>query len=245
MIRVDVKKRLHGAAGELDLRLDFSVAEGEFILIGGPSGAGKTSLLRMIAGLLLPDEGRVDIKPALQPGDIGFVFQDYGLFPNMTVAENLDFAAGADRPEDREELLSALELTALHDRYPRQLSGGQRQRVALARTLHQRPRLLLLDEAFSALDPALRPRVQTFLQDRHRRAGLTTLAVTHDVYGSLLLADRVLLLEAGKLVFRGTPRELLASNQVKSPNARVLEVTATEVVLQFGAQLLRLPIPPR
>ncbi|MEL7163362.1 MAG: ATP-binding cassette domain-containing protein, partial [Bacteroidota bacterium] len=164
---VDVRKCLHGPVGELDLHLEFSVERGECILVGGPSGAGKTSLLRMLAGLLLPDTGRIivgektwfDGRNRLPPRErnVGFVFQDYGLFPNMTVAENLAFAAGQpDHLDAREEILTALGLTELQNRYPRQLSGGQRQRAALARTLHQRPRLLLLDEAFSALDPELK-----------------------------------------------------------------------------------------
>jgi len=193
MIELSVKKRLLSAEGSLELRFETIIEEGEFVALFGESGAGKTTILRMIAGLETPDSGhiivngtpwfdsqkRINLPPAKRP--IGFVFQDYALFPNMSVKENLRFALQkGDNPAIIDELLDTIALRELADRLPSQLSGGQQQRVAMARALVRRPRLLLLDEPLSALDHAMRHKLQDELAKLHQHFNLTTILVSHD-----------------------------------------------------------------
>ncbi|RZK45165.1 MAG: ATP-binding cassette domain-containing protein, partial [Hymenobacter sp.] len=212
-------KALHTAAGPRTLDVALTLAPGELLALSGPSGAGKTTLLRLLAGLSRPDGGylkfdgqtwcdharRQWLPPQRRP--LGFVFQDYALFSNMTVRQNLAFAAEG-QPEARrsvEELLDLLELTELAERRPAVLSGGQQQRVALARALARRPRLLLLDEPLSALDLPTRLRLQAALAEVHRQFKLTTLLISHDPAEIARLAHRVLELELGQVVRTGPP----------------------------------------
>ena len=214
-----LQKALHTAAGPGRLDVALTVAPGELLALTGPSGAGKTTLLRLLAGLARPDGGHLTVegrdwyrhRPARwlppQRRPLGMVFQDYALFPNMTVRQQLAFAAAGQPGAARlvTELLELLELPALAERRPAQLSGGQQQRVALARALAARPRLLLLDEPLSALDLPTRERLQAVLAEVHQRFQLTTLLVSHDPTEIARLATRVAELELGRLVRVGPP----------------------------------------
>jgi sulfate transport system ATP-binding protein len=205
--------------------VSLEVAAGELLALLGPSGSGKTTLLRIIAGLEFPDSGEVrfgdqavTFAHAAERG-VGFVFQQYALFKHMTVAKNiafgLDVKKGADRPDAKarrarvEELLTLVELQGLGGRYPSQLSGGQRQRVALARALAVAPRILLLDEPFGALDATVRKTLRRELRRLHDATGLTTVFVTHDQDEALDLADRIALLNGGRIEQVGAPAAVL------------------------------------
>jgi sulfate transport system ATP-binding protein len=205
--------------------VSLEIAAGELLALLGPSGSGKTTLLRIIAGLEFPDSGQVrfgdqavTFAHAAERG-VGFVFQQYALFKHMTVAKNvafgLDVKRRADRPDAKaraarvEDLLRLVELEELGDRYPSQLSGGQRQRVALARALAVAPRILLLDEPFGALDATVRKTLRRELRRLHDATGLTTVFVTHDQEEALDLADRIALLNGGRIEQVGAPAQVL------------------------------------
>ena len=200
--------------------LDMEIMAGEFVTFLGPSGCGKSTTLRIVGGFERPDAGRVILTgkdvTAEPPNkrDVNMVFQDYALFPHMTVAGNMAFGLelkGQSRSEiDRrlDELLTLLELEALGERMPDQLSGGQRQRVALARALAPDPRLLLLDEPLAALDAKLRAQVQLELKDIQRRTGKTFFFVTHDQDEALTMSDRIVVMNEGRVEQSGTPEEL-------------------------------------
>ena len=204
--------------------IDLVVEDGEFMALLGPSGSGKTSLLRIIAGLEQASAGRLMIGErdalGLPPGErqIGFVFQNYALFRHMRVFDNIAFGLAVKRRRERPsrgdiaarvaELLDLVQLTGLERRFPAQLSGGQRQRVALARALAVEPRLLLLDEPFGALDAGVRVALREWLRALHDRLGLTSIFVTHDQEEALALADRIAVLNAGRIEQIGTPAEL-------------------------------------
>ncbi|MFT4252821.1 MAG: sulfate/molybdate ABC transporter ATP-binding protein [Caulobacter sp.] len=204
--------------------VDLEIADGELLALLGPSGSGKTTLLRAIAGLEFPDSGQVlfhdnDVTYASAAARrVGFVFQQYALFKHMTVAKNiafgLDVRKGKDKPPKAEiakrvdELLKLVELDGLGGRYPSQLSGGQRQRVALSRALAVQPSVLLLDEPFGALDATVRKSLRKELRRVHDATGVTTIFVTHDQEEALELADRVAILNKGKIEQIGTPREV-------------------------------------
>ncbi len=202
--------------------LDLSVADGEFFALLGPSGCGKTTLLRTIAGLENASEGTVRIDSAdvtrLEPGKRGvaMVFQDYALFPHMTVAENITYpqkvrrVAAATRAATAERTSGALSLQGLLERRPGQLSGGQQQRVALARAIASEGKVLLLDEPLSNLDARLRLEARTFLKKLQKDLGITTVFVTHDQAEALALADRIAVMQSGKLRQLGSPREVFA-----------------------------------
>ncbi|NER12860.1 ATP-binding cassette domain-containing protein [Leptobacterium flavescens] len=226
MIEVSLHKKLMSANGEMKLNTGFKLEKGEFVTLYGKSGAGKTSVLRMLAGLLLPDEGRIAMNGTLwldtnnginlppQKRNIGFVFQDYALFPNMTVKENLLFALGKKDKSVVDELIELVELGNLENRKPQTLSGGQQQRVALARALVQRPQLLMLDEPLSALDTEMRISLQDYILRLHREYELTTILVSHDVSEILKMSDRMLILEEGNIVKDGKPDKILLSKDV-------------------------------
>jgi len=246
MIEFAAQKALHTAEGNIRLDVAFRVAAGEFITLFGKSGAGKTTLLRILAGLTEAEAGRIvvdgevwfdsDAGIALPPQQrkVGFVFQDYALFPNMTVRGNLEFALedGQDK-QLVDELLDLTGLTELQGRKPVALSGGQRQRVALARALARKPRLLLLDEPLSALDGETRLRLQDEILKLHRLFGITTLIVSHDLAEVFKLADRVLLLEQGRIAQDGKPAEVFAEHKASGKftfTGEVLEIAPNDVV---------------
>jgi molybdate transport system ATP-binding protein len=227
MISCQIIKKLHDALGDMPLGLNFDVQQGERIALYGPSGAGKTSTLRMLAGLMEPDSGFIEVngivwydsktKIKLKPGkrNIGFVFQDFALFPNMTVVENLRFAKGDKKNAlSVSELLEVMELGDLQHRLPVVLSGGQQQRVALARALVGNPDLLLMDEPLSALDPEMRQRLQAYLSAVHEQYGTTMIFISHNLGEVFKLADRVLVLERGKVIQEGSPEAVFLN-----PNA--------------------------
>jgi len=199
------------------LNVDFTVPAGELAVLHGASGAGKTTLLRILAGLEQPDDGCIEVDGKTwfdqkqricvppQKRSVGFVFQNYALFPSMTVRRNLEFAAGRRKDPRVDMLLEMVELEELQHRYPEKLSGGQQQRVALARALIRQPKILLLDEPLSALDEAMRGKLQEKILDLHQKLGLTTILVSHDRSEILRMADHVLALHNGRLTFDGPP----------------------------------------
>jgi len=222
MIDIAITRKLSGPGGQMSLQFNTKIDSGEFVCVYGPSGAGKTSVLRMLAGLLTPDDGhivtdnttwfdrakKVDLKPQLR--NIGMVFQEYSLFPNMTVRGNLEFALKKESSADIvDELLQLTELEQLQDQKPALLSGGQKQRVALARALIRRPRLLLLDEPLSALDSVMQAKLQDYILRVHQQFSLTTILVSHDVFEVVKMSKRVLILEEGTIKRDGPPREVL------------------------------------
>jgi len=206
--------------------VSFSVAEGAFVALLGPSGSGKTTVLRMLAGLERPDEGRIAVhgRPVFggrrevpaEERDIGMVFQDYALWPHMTVAQNIAFGlrlrrfTRRDRDARVAEALSLVHLDGLDARFPDQLSGGQQQRVAIARALATRPRLLLLDEPLSNLDAALREEMRVELVRLLKAQGITAIYVTHDRIEALAMADQIVVMRDGRVAQIGAPEELYA-----------------------------------
>ena len=222
---VNVSKHYVDLAALDDVSL--SVASGELVALLGPSGSGKTTLLRTIAGLETPDAGQIlfDQDDAsqgrIQDRRVGFVFQHYALFKHMRVLDNVAFGLRArprgSRPKESEirrrvlELLDLVQLSGLERRFPAQLSGGQRQRVALARALAIEPKVLLLDEPFGALDARVRKDLRRWLRDLHDRTGHTTLFVTHDQEEALELADRVVVMNNGRIEQSATADEIYDS----------------------------------
>src|SRR3954447_9361414 len=201
-------------------RLSLDIKAGEFFALLGPSGCGKTTLLRMLAGFETPDEGQIllngndiaQVAPHQRP--VNMMFQNYALFPHLNVGDNIAFGlkrAGMDRADIATrvaEMLALVKLDGLEKRKPDQLSGGQRQRVALARSLARRPQVLLLDEPLAALDKRLRESTQLELMDLQRRLGMTFIIVTHDQEEAMTVANRIGVMDAGRLEQVASPREL-------------------------------------
>ncbi|MBI1349668.1 MAG: ATP-binding cassette domain-containing protein [Actinomycetales bacterium] len=200
--------------------VDLDVMDGEFLTLLGPSGSGKTTVLRMIAGFERPDAGLIELGGAdvtrVPPygRDVNTVFQDYALFPHMTVQENVEYGlrvkkvAKAERRERAQAALESVRLDGYGDRAPSQLSGGQRQRVALARALVNRPKVLLLDEPLGALDLKLREEMQVELKEIQRGVGITFVFVTHDQDEALTMSDRIAVFNAGRIEQLGSPTEV-------------------------------------
>jgi molybdate transport system ATP-binding protein len=251
VIDFHLTKALHTAAGPRTLDVALTLAPGELVALSGPSGAGKTTLLRMLAGLTRPDGGFLRVEGQLwydqasrqwlppQRRPLGFVFQDYALFPNMTVRENLAFAASGQPGAESfiSELLALLELTELATRRPAALSGGQQQRVALARALARRPRLLLLDEPLSALDLPTRLRLQQALGEVHQQFNLTTILISHDPAEIARLATRVVELDLGQVRSVGPPAALAAPDTVTGQVLAVLPGGRLRVQLPGGTEV--------
>jgi putative spermidine/putrescine transport system ATP-binding protein len=218
-LTLEALRRSYGAAVAVD-RVDLTVEQGEFVALLGPSGCGKTTTLRMVAGFVAPSSGRVRIGDKdvtrLPPyaRDTAMVFQGYALFPHMTVAENIGFGLEmrrvprADRDRRITEAMRLVRLENLGDRRPAQLSGGQQQRVALARALVVNPTVFLLDEPLSNLDARLRADVRVEIRALQQRLGLTTLFVTHDQEEALTMADRLVVMDRGRVRQIGPPEEV-------------------------------------
>lgn len=206
--------------------ISFSIEKGEFISILGKSGSGKSTILRLIAGLEVPAGGSILINEQVMASStqfvqpekrgIGFVFQDYALFPHMTVANNVKYGLKKmSRKEKDHRLKEVLELVGLSDyakRYPHELSGGQQQRVALARAIAPNPSLILFDEPFSNLDADLQIQIRSDLREIIKKAGVTSIFVTHDQSDARALADRIIIMEDGKVKQTGSACELVAIN---------------------------------
>lgn len=257
MIELDIKKKLQGAGGEFVLDVKLHIEQGEFITLFGESGAGKTTLLRCIAGLSDPGEGSIRVnsetwfdkqtKLPVQQRRVGYMFQDYALFPNMSVRGNVEFALRKEASRQRvDQLIELMALGELQHRKPGSLSGGQRQRVALARALAAEPQLLLLDEPFSALDHETRLRLQDEVLRLHRQFGITTVMVSHDVSEVYRLSKRVLIIEQGCIVSAGSPAEVFGAGQSSGKFSFAGEVLAIEsadvvfaVTLLVGNQVVR------
>ncbi len=240
MIKIDITKKLHGASGEMDLSVNLNIKDNEFVALSGKSGSGKTTLLRILAGLEESDgvievDGEVwqNSKRSLSPQKrrIGFVFQDYALFPNMSVLKNLLYVV-----KDRnlaQRLLEITELTELRDRLPNTLSGGQKQRVSLCRAMMNRPKLLLMDEPLSALDSEMRTKLQREIKVLHEEFSTTTIMVSHDASEIYRLASRVVVLDLGKVINDGTPKDVLlktSGSQKFSFEGELLDIIKVDVI---------------
>jgi sulfate transport system ATP-binding protein len=255
----NITRRFGNTAALDDVTL--ALRPGEFVALLGPSGSGKTTLLRILAGLDHPESGTVSIDGRAMAGvaarerGVGVVFQNYALFRHMTVFENVAFGLRVQPRGKRpgraaidarvEELLALVQIPELARRYPDQISGGQRQRVALARALAIAPPLLLLDEPFGALDAVVRRSVRRWLRGLHDELGITSILVTHDQEEAMEMADRVAVMERGRIVQCDTPTRLLAAPATPFVagflgDAMRVEAFVAQGVLHFGA----LPLPP-
>jgi molybdate transport system ATP-binding protein len=222
MMTCSIYKTLQTSHGDIRLDVFFEIDQGSFVTLSGASGAGKTTILRIIAGLASAEKGLIKFenetwldtiqKINLQPQKrrTGFVFQDYALFPNMTVKENLFYALEKNQSGlIVDELMSVMDLERLQKRKPDTLSGGQKQRVALARALVRKPKLLLLDEPLSALDSEMRLKLQDHILKVHKQFNLTTILVSHDVAEINKMSSKIIVLDKGVITKQGTTAEIL------------------------------------
>ncbi len=227
MIKIDLHKTLSSKKDSFRMNLDFTVEPGDFISVYGPSGAGKTSLLKQIAGLSVPDKGQIiinekawydssqNINLTPQQRQVGMVFQDYALFPNMTVRQNLEYALQKGQSTKIvDELIDIIELKGLEQRKPDTLSGGQKQRVGLARALVQQPEILLLDEPLSALDDQMRQKLQDYILMVHEKYNLTTFLVSHDISEIFKMANKVVKVSNGQVEEFGSPESLFLNQTI-------------------------------
>ena len=254
MIEIKINKPLHGSNGTMNLDIDLNINKGEFVALSGLSGSGKTTLLRILAGLenatgtlKIDNEYWLNEKYSKdsQKRDIGFVFQDYALFPNFTVLQNLLYVK-----KDKElakHLLDMTDMYELKDRYSNSLSGGQKQRVSLCRALMNKPKLLLMDEPLSALDPQMRTKLQNEILTLHKEFNTTTIMVSHDPSEMYRLASRVLVLDYGKIVNDGLPKDILLKtkgSQKFSFEGELLDIVRVDVIdiaiISIGQQLVEI-----
>jgi multiple sugar transport system ATP-binding protein len=240
-------------------QIDLQVADGEFLVLVGPSGCGKSTSLRMLAGLEEVNDGNIfigdrnvtDVPP--KDRDIAMVFQNYALYPHMTVAENMGFAlkiAGVNKDERAERVLEAAKLLDLEpylSRKPKALSGGQRQRVAMGRAIVRQPQVFLMDEPLSNLDAKLRVQTRTQIASLQRRLGVTTVYVTHDQTEALTMGDRIAVLKDGVLQQVGTPRDLyekplnvFVAGFIGSPAMNLFAADMTDGGVKFGSSVVNL-----
>ncbi|MFA5721521.1 MAG: ATP-binding cassette domain-containing protein [Aliarcobacter sp.] len=256
MISLDIKKELHGSNGVMNLDINLSLQNREFVALSGDSGSGKTTLLRVLAGLEeafgeIIVNGEIwlneKIKKPIQKRDIGFVFQDYALFPNLSVIDNLLYVK---KDKDlAKQLLSLTDLYELKNRYPNSLSGGQKQRVSLCRALMKRPKILLMDEPLSALDPHMRLKLQDEILTLHKEFKTTTIMVSHDPSEMYKLASRVLVLKDGKIIDDGLPKDILLKTQGSqkfSFEGELLDIIKVDVIniaiVAIGQQIVEVVI---
>ncbi len=262
VINFSLEKKLSAPGGVMPLEVECTLKAGELITLYGESGAGKTSILRMLAGLMKPDAGRIEVSGEVwydrekniffRPQDrgIGYVFQDYALFPNMTVRENLEYALVPGQNKSIvEELIEISALGDLQHRKPETLSGGQKQRVALTRALVRKPKLLLLDEPLSAIDHQMRLRLQDYILKVHEQYHLTTILVSHDVSEIFKMSDEILFIKNGKIFQRGTPLELFSKKHLRGKFqfiGEVIEISKEDVVylisILVGNQLIKVVV---
>lgn len=245
MLEIKIKKALYAPEGKMLLDIEAEISKGQFVSITGSSGSGKTSLLKMISGLMKPDEGFIKyngetwfergithLKP--QERKIGMVFQDYALFPNMTVRQSLEFVAKENKnAQSVKDILEITGLGKLQAMYPEILSGGQKQRVALARALVRKPDILLLDEPLSALDYEMRLKLQDEIARIHRTFNLTTILISHEPSEIYRLSNLVIELEKGKVRKSGKPSEIYEQQELSGKIqllGEVIEITQQDIV---------------
>ena len=246
MIQFRAYKILNTTQGKMPLDVSFTLEHGQLISLFGKSGAGKTTILRILAGLTNADESFIEVEnevwddtkkkihlPA-QTRSIGFVFQDYALFPNLTVKENVQFALR--KKGDRKiapELLELMELEQLQNNKPINLSGGQQQRVALARAIARQPKILLLDEPLSALDDEMRFKLQDYIFKAHQHYKLTTILVSHHLPEIFRLSDNVIIIDEGKIVKQGKPLDVFTEQKMSSKfnvTGEIIDITKNDIV---------------
>jgi molybdate transport system ATP-binding protein len=256
MIKIDIQKELHGSKGIMNLDINLNITQGDFVALTGLSGSGKTTLLRIIAGLEnakgkieVQDEIWLDDKFELpvQKRKIGFVFQDYALFPNLNVQDNLLYVKKDKKLASY--LLEITNLSELKNRHPNSLSGGQKQRVSLCRAMMNKPDILLLDEPLSALDPSMRTKLQNEILTLHREFNTTTIMVSHDPSEIYRLASRVIVLDDAKIINDGEPNKILLKtngSQKFSFEGELLDIKKVDViyiaVIAIGQQLVEVVI---
>ncbi len=256
MIDIDVQKKLHGISGEMKLAAKLHINRGDFIALTGSSGSGKTTLLRILAGLeeaqgkiTVDGETWLDGKKILSPQKrkIGFVFQDYALFSNMSILQNLLFVQKNEILA--KHLLQITQLYTLKDRLPNTLSGGQKQRVSLCRAMMNRPKLLLMDEPLSALDPTMRTKLQHEILTLHKEFNTTTILVSHDPSEIYRLSARAIVLEKGAIIKDGTPKDILlqtSGSQKFSFEGELLDIIKVDVIyiaiISIGQQLVEVVV---
>ncbi len=257
MIKININKKLHGFKGLMSLQIDICIKEGEFIALSGVSGSGKTTLLRIIAGLEDISSGSIIVNDntwidttnrqksiAIQKRNIGYLFQDYALFPNMNVLKNLTFVN--DDKDFAYKLLDMVSLKELENRIPHTLSGGQKQRIALCRALMNKPKILLLDEPFSALDLNMRRKLQLDIKKFHKKFNITIIMVSHDPSEIYKLSTRVIVLEEGKILRDGKAKDVLlktSGSQKFSFRGELLEIYQADIlniaIVSIGEQLVK------
>jgi len=246
MIQIDAYKMLQTADGELPLDISLTIKKGEFVSIYGNSGAGKTTILRILSGLTNAEKVTIKVGESLwddslkknhlpvQKRSIGFVFQDFALFPNLTVKENLEFALSKNDSKDMvAELIELMELQSLQNSKPQNLSGGQKQRVALARAIVRKPEIFLLDEPLSALDDDMRFKLQDYILKIHQKYELTTLMISHSIAEIFKLSDKVIVLDKGKIVKEGTPQTVFTEQKISSKfqlTGEIISITKSDIV---------------
>ena len=250
MIKIDISKTLQDSSGDMSLRVKLDIKEQDFLAISGKSGSGKTTLLRILAGLE-DSNGEIEISGIswknfpVQKRNIGFVFQDYALFENMSVEKNLLFVN--DDKKLAKHLLELTQLTSLAKRLPNKLSGGQKQRVALCRAFMKRPKLLLLDEPLSALDPLMRAKLQDDILKLHKEFKTTTIMVSHDPSEIYKLSNRLVVLEDGKIIKDGCAKDILLQTQGSqkfSLKGEILDIVKADIifiaVVAIGQQIVEI-----
>jgi molybdate transport system ATP-binding protein len=253
MIKIRVKKDMHTSEGVGQINVDLNIENGEFVTLFGESGAGKTTFLRILAGLSHPEEGCIEVDGeiwfnhqkklnlSVQQRRVGFVFQEYNLFSHMTVRQHLLFALNKGmHASEIEPWMAMMDLKELEHQKPHQLSGGQRQRVALARTLVNKPRLLLLDEPLSALDIELRLKLQDEIVAIYQRTKITTILVTHDLSEVFKMSNKVFVMEGGKIIESGHPKKVFVDDRVSGKfkfTGQIIEVNKDGVLNILTVQI--------
>ncbi|WP_459211703.1 ATP-binding cassette domain-containing protein [Aquimarina rhabdastrellae] len=260
MVNILLEKELKGKGGMISLAVDLQIPKGECIALYGVSGVGKTSILKMISGILKPDNGRISVEDKIwldtqqkinlkpQQRKIGYVFQEYALFPNMSVRENLLYAMpkGALKTEI-DPIIDMMELGDLQYQKPEQLSGGQQQRVALGRAVASKPKLLLLDEPLSALDITMRSKLQDYILQIHQEYKLTTILVSHDQNEICRLANKVYIIDEGSISTSGKPEAIFRTSEkpkmrLEGKIIKLKKEHPCHVILEVEGTAIQIPI---
>lgn len=258
MLKVDICKIFKNKHSDFKLQAKFEIQQGEFLVIFGKSGSGKTTLLKVIAGFekalgICEFNNEIFFNQkqflSIQKRNIGFLFQDYALFENMNVEQNLLFAKNDQKFAN--ELLELLNLSSHRKNHILELSGGQKQRVALARALMRKPKLLLLDEPFSALDNEIKLNLHDYLLNIHKIYNITTILITHDVSEAYKLANEVIILDQGQIIKQGNPSEVFLKTQGSQKfaiKARILKLQPQDsiivAILSIGSQITQIALSP-